>query len=109
MPINIDTQNETITLGIVDRGGNSVPLPDGASIEFTTSDPTIATVTADPSNPLQGDIVPGGTAGVVKLGSVGTGILEADGVTPVPDPEAQSLEVDPGAPAGERLTLAPNQ
>lgn len=107
MPINVDTTNETVELELVDDKDDALPMPAGASVTFSASDPSVVTINVDPNNPLKGDIVPE-KAGTVDLSSVGSGITDANG-NALPDPAPVSLQVDPGAPAGERLVLSPNQ
>lgn len=105
--INVDTTNETVSLDFTDDKGNKTDAPAGATIAFTTSDATIATIAVDAANPLQGDITPAGAPGNVQIGATSNGTaLEADGTTAIPDPDSVTLTVDPGAAAGERLTLA---
>jgi hypothetical protein len=104
--ITVDTQNETATVGFVDDKNDDTSAPDGTEVTFTSSDDTIATVAPDSSNPLQGDITPVGV-GTVQIGATFNGTaLESDGATPIADPDAVSVEIDPGAAVGARISLS---
>lgn len=104
--IDVDTTNETATLTFVDDKGNETPVPAGATVTFTSSDESVATVTSDPSNPTTGSISPVGVGSADISVSV-DGANEPDG-SPIPAPDAVTLTVNPGAAAGERLTVGPN-
>lgn len=103
--IDVDTTNETVTLTFVDDKGNETPAPAGATVTFSSSDPNVATVESDPANPNVGAITPVGP-GNADINVTVDGAMEADGVTPIPNPDAVTLTVDPGQAAGERLTLS---
>jgi hypothetical protein len=102
--ITVDTTNETVTLQFVDDKGDATDAPAGSAISFQTSDPNVATVAADPNNQLQGNITPVGV-GTVQVSAVVTGANDPSG-NPLPNPDPVSLNVNPGAPVGERLVLA---
>lgn len=101
--ITVDTLNETATLEFVDDRGNVTSPPTGASVTFVSSDPNIASIAADPANPFVGNITP------ANVGSVQLSVTTANAVTasgaPIPDPDPVLLQVNPGAAAGERLTV----
>ncbi len=108
--ITVDTANETANVNFVDdKGDTNAAAPDGIIIAFTSDNPAVATITADPSNPLQGNITPvaEGTAniGVTFTGADGTPFLEPDGVTPFTAAPAV-LTVTAGAAVGADLTLS---
>jgi len=112
--ITVDTTNETATVEFVDSHGNTTTQPDNfGSISFTSSDTAVLTVAADASNPLQGDLTPTGTPGTgvtisaAALDSAGNPLLEADGTTPFPTATSDAIDVNPGAPVGERLVVGP--
>lgn len=105
--ITVDTTNETATLTFVDDKGNETPAPAGATVTFASSDPNVATVASDPANPTVGAITPVGV-GSADISVTVDGAMEADGVTPIPSPDAVTLTVDPGAAAGERLSVGPS-
>lgn len=105
--INVDTTNETATLTFVDDKGNETPSPGDASVTFSSSDEGIATVASDASNPLVGNISPV-APGDCTIGVSVSGAMEPDGTTPIPDPDPVALHVDPGAPAGARLSVGPS-
>lgn len=105
--INVDTTNETVTLSFVDDHGNETPAPASATVTFSSDNPSVATVSSDASNPLVGDIAPV-APGDCNIGVTVDGAMEPDGVTPIPNPDPVALHVDPGAPAGERLSVGPS-
>lgn len=108
--ITVDTTNETVTLAWVDdKGDTDAAAPDGAVVTFTSDNEFVASVTADPANPLQGDVtaVSEGTAnlGAAIADAAGNPILEPDGVTPFAvDPV--TVTVSAGAAVGAALTLS---
>jgi hypothetical protein len=104
--ITVDVQNETVAIATADQFGNP-DTPAGASGSFTDS-AGIVTFAPDPDgDPLTNKIVPTGVVGTAQI----TGdTLDSTGVSlGLPAPAAVALEVDPGAPVGERLTLASEQ
>jgi hypothetical protein len=103
--IDVDTMNETATVTFVDSHGNAVPAPDGAAVTFSSSDESIATIALDSVNLFQGNITPL-TPGQTDIGADVTGVNDSSG-NPLPDPDAVGLTVNPGAAAGERLTVGP--
>lgn len=88
------------TVGFTDRDGNPTAPPAGASVAYTSSDETIATVAPDPANAWECDCTSVGPLGVFTLTPALTGALEADGVTPIPDPTPIDVTVEAGAAAG---------
>jgi hypothetical protein len=111
--ITVDTTNETATVAFTDDHGNATSPPAGfGSIAFESSDPSVLTVAADPTNPLVGNLTPTGTPGTgvtitaPAVDASGVQLMEADGVTPF-SATSEALDVTPGAPAGEQITLAP--
>lgn len=105
--INVDTTDETATLAFVDDKGNETPAPAGATVTFSSDNPSVATVASDPSNPLVGAITPV-APGDCNVSVAVDGATEPDGTTPIPNPDPVALHVDPGAAAGERLTVGPS-
>ena len=113
--INVDTTNETVTLGFVDDHGDAAAAPISASgatlvATFTSSDPAVATVAASAADALVGDVTVL-TEGTSDLGATfaysdGTPVLEADGVTPFPDPAPVTVTVGPGPAVGDALVLS---
>lgn len=114
--INVDTTNETVTLSFVDDHGDTdaaAPVsPSGNPIvvTFVSDNTAVVTVAPDATNPLVGDIttVAEGVANVSATiaNDDGTPVLEADGVTPFPAPDAVALTVSAGAAVGEKLVLS---
>jgi hypothetical protein len=105
--IDVDTTNETATLSFVDDKGNATPAPASAVVTFSSDNPAVATVTSDPNNPLVADITPV-APGSCNIGVTVAGAMEADGVTPIPNPDPVALTVNPGAAAGEQLVVGPS-
>jgi len=103
--ITVDEQNEVATLAFVDSHGNETPAPAGAVITFLTSDANILAVSADPNDPQVGRLSPAGTPGNADISVQVDGAFEPDGVTPIPAPDPVTVEVDPGAAVGERLSV----
>jgi uncharacterized protein YjdB len=107
--ISIDTANETATVEFVDAAGNPAATPVGAAVTFTSDNPAVATVAADPANPLQGDVtaVAVGTAniGATIADAAGNPILEPDGVTPFAV-GSQAVTVSAGGATGAKLVLS---
>lgn len=94
--ITVDTENETATVQFEDDKGDATAAPAGASITPASSDPTVFTVAVDSGNPFQVDVTPVGL-GSAQLSAPLTGALEADGVTPIPDPTPVTITVSAGA------------
>lgn len=111
--ITVDTTNETATVEFVDDHGDTTTTPPNfASVNFTSSDDTVLTVAADAANALQGDLTPvivgtGVTISAQPVDADGQPLLEADGTTPFPTVTSDAIDVNPGAAAGERLTVGP--
>ena len=103
--ITVDTTNETALVSFVDDKGDATAAPAGATASFTSDNPAAATVAADATNPLQADISPVGL-GVANISVALTGALEADGVTPIPDPAAVAVTVSAGPAAGASFVLS---
>lgn len=104
--ITVDTTNETATVDFVDDKGNDADAPAGVVMSFSSDNEAVATVVADADNPLQADITPTGL-GSANISATSNGsALEADGVTPIPDPEPKAVTVSAGAAAGENFVLS---
>jgi uncharacterized protein YjdB len=109
--VTIDTVGETATLSFQDRLGEDTTAPANLGpVPFTSDNPSVATIAADPTNPLVGDITPV-SAGTVNIGvgtlvdASGNPIVEADG-SAFPATVSQLLTVNPGAAVGDRLALS---
>lgn len=103
--IDVDTTNERASLMFVDSHGNETPAPAGATITFSSSDASVATISSDPASPQVGAITPVGTPGDTDISVVVDNANEPDGTTPIPNPDPVTLHVDPGKPVGERLSV----
>ena len=109
--ITVDTVNEIATVGFTDdKGDTNAAAPAGAVVTFTSDNPAAATVAADATNPLQGNITPV-AEGVTNIGATvadasGNPLLEADGVTPWAAIVPVALTVNPGAAVGAVLTAS---
>lgn len=99
--ITVDTTDESATLAFVDDKGNETPAPAEAVVNFSSSNPDVATIDSG------GSITPVGV-GETQIAVTVDGAMEPDGVTPIPNPDPITLTVDPGAAVGERLTVGPN-
>lgn len=104
--INVDTTNETVSIGFVDdKGDTDAAAPDGAVVAYTSDNEAVATV-----DPTSGAITPvaEGTAniGATLTAADGSPLLEADGVTPFPAPATVAVTVSAGAAVGDALTLS---
>lgn len=101
--INVDTTNETVTLQFSDDHGDPTDAPAGVQVTFTSSNTAVATVAADASNPLVGDITPV-SVGSSDIGADITGANEPNGspftVTPV------TVTVSAGPAADASLVLS---
>lgn len=109
--LNVDLQGEYVELQILDDRGNVIDpsqIPGPASVSFSSSDGTVAQITANASNPFRGDISFPGAAGSFDLVVSVTGVNDSAG-NPVPSPDPVTLVVNPGAPAGERLGYGQDQ
>jgi hypothetical protein len=101
--INVDTTNETVTVQFVDDHNDPVDAPEGASVTFTSSDESVATVAPSADNPWEGDI------SVVDMGETDIG-ADLAGAT-APSGEAITVEpvtvtVEAGPAAGASLVLS---
>jgi uncharacterized protein YjdB len=104
--INLDTQNEQVSVGFVDAHGNDAPEPANTQVTFTSSDPSVATVTPAADHPLIGNVQPLAD-GTTQIGVTFNGTaLEPDGTTPIPDPDPVTVQVNPGGAVGARLSLS---
>ncbi len=103
--ITVDTKNETATLEFVDDKGDKAATPTGATVSFASDNTAVATIAADPANPLQGDVTPV-SVGTAAISASITGALEPDGVTPIPNPAPVAVTVSAGAAAGAALVLS---
>jgi hypothetical protein len=108
--ITVDTTDETATLAWVDDKGDVTTGPAGVVVTFTSDTPTVATVAADATNPLQGDVTPVGigtaSIGATMANADGSPVMEADGVTPFPAVGSVTVTVTAGAAAGAALVLS---
>jgi hypothetical protein len=128
MGITVDSVGEQLLLAFEDDHGDADDAPDGIVVTFAIADPTIVTVEngaspiVDPGDPnatppvasTNTQVIPGPlsilTAGTTQANvsftnADGSPLLGPDGVTPVAPPAAVTIEVDPGAPAGARLSV----
>jgi hypothetical protein len=108
--INVDTKNETVTLGFLDDKNNAnAAAPAGVVVTFISDNPAVASVAASATSPLQADVtvVTEGTAnlGATLANADGTPVLEADGVTAFPVPTPVTVTVSAGAAVGAALVL----
>lgn len=108
--INVDTTNETVTLAFVDdKGDTDAAAPAGATVTFTSDNPSVATVNPDTDNDLKGDITPvaEGTAniGATIADASGNPIMEPDGLTPF-SVSPVAVTVTAGGATGAELTLS---
>jgi len=105
VPVDItDIQSDGATLVIVDGAGNPVtaqPDPTTVSVAWTSSDPTILTVTPDPTNSL--------LATVKSVGKLGTATIDATitftSGTPAPLTAMQDITVTNSAPVSATIQL----
>lgn len=102
--INIDTKNETAKLSFTDDHGNATAAPAGATVAYTSDATTVATVAADAADPYQADVTPVGL-GTATISAALSGALEADGVTPIPNPSPVVVTVGPGPASGAAFML----
>jgi uncharacterized protein YjdB len=107
--VTVDTTDETVALEYKDDKGNVTTAPDGSVVTYVSDNPAVATVAADPSNALEGDItlVAPGSANIdaTIADASGNPILEPDGVTPFTVAPA-ALTVSPGAADEADLVLS---
>lgn len=103
--IDVDTANEIAKLTFVDSHGNETPVPAGATITFSTSDPNVLSATSTVDFPQIANLTPVGTPGNVDVSVAVDGAFEPDGVTPIPIPDPVTITVTPGAAVGERLSV----
>jgi uncharacterized protein YoxC len=122
--ITVDTQNEVLVLAFTDDFSNVTTAPtaaDGSAAVLTgttdTSDvATVGSFALAADGTYQAPITPGGTPGLVNLGAT---VQDSSGNDiPLPNPAAGgpatftaeagtvALQVNPGAPVGDRLSLA---
>ena len=104
--ISIDNTVATITVSFVDSHGGATTAPaELAAPVFTSDNPDVATVEADPYNPLVGKITP------VAVGTANLGIdplVDWSGnVVPLPAPTPTAITVVAGAAASVVLTITP--
>ncbi len=104
--ISIDHTAATITVSFVDTHGEPTTAPaDLGTLTFTSDNPSVATVVADPYNPLVGKITPVGV-GTVNLGI--EPLLDRSGVAvSLPTPAPTPITVVAGAAASVVLTISP--
>lgn len=104
--ITVDTTDESAEVGFVDDKGDATTAPSGASFSFASSDESVVTVAADADDPNKCDITPVGEGSAdVSVSSNGTA-FEADGTTPIADPDPVTVTVSAGAAAGESFVLS---
>jgi hypothetical protein len=102
--MTVDTTNETVELQFIDDRQNQTSAPPGAAV--TWSDPNgVVNFTPDPDNPFRAQVVPTGTPGNAQITPNVVGFNDASG-NPVPNPNPETVRVDPGAAVGERLVLS---
>jgi hypothetical protein len=121
MGLTVDSTNQKMYLVFEDDKGEPVDAPSGATATFTPDNLAVLTeIVTEPSQAA----VPTGFTGAGKMAIVGditigvegtvnvsahatnadgTEILGPDDATPIPDPPALALTVNPGAPAAEVL------
>ena len=104
--LTVDTTNGTATIGFEDDKGDPTAAPAGASATFESDTPTVLTIATDANNPLQGDIAVVGE-GTANISATLAGALEADGVTPIPNPAPVSVTVGPGPADQAVITVNP--
>ena len=102
--ITVDTTNETATIDFVDDHGDVTAAPAGAAVAFTSDNPAVATIAADTTNALQGDVTPV-SVGTANLGATITGAFEPDGVTPF-TVASVAVTVAAGPASGAALVLS---
>ncbi len=94
------------TLNLLDAGGNLVttPLdPTKTTVAWTSSDPTVITVTVDPTNQQ--------LATAKSTGKIGSNVTltatftNVDGSTPLPPAVSDGIDVPAGPPASATITL----
>ncbi len=93
--ITVDTTNETVSVVFDDDKGNVAVAPEGATATWASDNPAVATVAADFTNSLVGNVTPL-TPGTANISATGSGWLEADGVTEIPDPAPAVVTVAAG-------------
>lgn len=102
--ITVDTTSENVNLEFLDSYGNVTDAPDGATVTYVTAPDGIVTIDGE------GNITPTGTAGSVNIG---VSVTDASGapmnggsfdIDPA-STSAVTIEVDPGAAVGDRLTV----
>jgi hypothetical protein len=100
--ISVDTTTGTVTLTFEDDKGDPATAPAGATVVFSSDTPAVCAVTADATNPLQGDLAPA-SVGTFNLSAAVTGTY-ANG-TPIAAPAAYAGTVVAGAAAGDSLVV----
>ena len=103
---NVDTETGHVTLQFEDDKGNATDAPAGATVTYSIDNTSVATVTNDATNPLEGDIALAGIEGSFTLSATLSGALEADGVTPIPSPAPQTFPVVAGPADQVVMTVA---
>lgn len=102
--MTVDTVGETATVEFLDDHQDVTSAPDGAVVNFSSSNESVATIVADPANPLVGNVTPVAMGDVTLsanvVGADGNPVLEPDGVTPF------SATADLTVAAGPANTLA---
>jgi hypothetical protein len=110
--INVDTTNETATVGFEDsHGDQDAAQPDGSSVVFSSDNEAVLTVAATADNPLVGAITVVGEGDANISASVNGAdgnplTVAADGTTPFAQAGAVAVHVDPGQAVGDRITVA---
>jgi hypothetical protein len=106
-----DLQQVALTISATDTVGNPAPL-DGAP-SWTSSDPTIATVTPDATNPLMASVASVGPLGVATVtvsadADMGTGVttISATFDLEVVGSQAGALTIAAGVPEAKTGTPA---
>lgn len=107
--VTVDTTNETASVEFFDDHNDVTAQPEGSVITFTSSDEAAATVTQRADDAKVADI------GILAVGTtdIGASVADADG-NPMTEPdgsawapiESTTVEVDPGAAVGARMSVA---
>lgn len=101
-----DDQQVPLSIQPVDKMGEPTSLPAGATAVWSSSDPSIVAVTADPNNPLAAVAASVGAAGSVKLGTAQVNVVVIDPSAPAGSPglsAAFDVQVVAGVTAGIQI------
>jgi hypothetical protein len=107
--INVDTTNETVTVEFLDdKGDTDAAAPVATSgaatvVVFSSDTPSVATIAADSTNPLQGDV----TTVAEGSANLSATLSFADGSPfPFASPAPVAVTVSAGAAVGDALVLS---